>query len=214
VCMVTKVRGAEAYVPLERSMKSLREAVQDCRGCPLYKDATQAVFGEGPVRDVELMMVGETPGDKEDRAGKVFVGPAGKMLDVALEDLGIVRDKVYLTNAVKHFRWSPKGKRRIHETPRASEVRACKPWLEAEIDVVEPRLIVALGAVAVSSLMGTSAKVTTHRGRIVEGAYGPCLVTTHPSSIIRVEDADERAAAYAVFLSDLQQGLNYLKRTG
>jgi len=135
------------------------------------------------------------------------------MLDVALEDLGVVRDKVYLTNAVKHVRWSPKGKRRIHETPRASEVRACKPWLEAEIDVIEPRLIVALGAVAVSSLLGASAKVTTHRGRIMEGAYGPCLVTTHPSSIVRVEDADERAAAYAVFLSDLQQGLDYLKRT-
>ncbi len=210
--MVAKVRGAEAYVPLDRSMKALREAVPDCRGCELYKNATQAVFGEGPETEVDIMLVGEQPGDKEDLAGKPFVGPAGLMLDKALQDLDIARNKFYVTNAVKHFRWTAKGKRRIHQTPRASEIRACQPWLEAEIDAVRPRLLVALGAVAVLSLLGASAKVTTHRGQVVEGAYGPCLVTTHPSSIIRVEDPDERAAAYAIFLSDLQQGLNYLKR--
>ena len=211
--MVAKVRGAEAYLPLDRSLVSLRAAVQDCRGCELYRSATQAVLGEGPERGVDMMLVGEQPGDKEDIAGKPFVGPAGLMLDRALDDLGIARDKTYVTNAVKHFRWSPRGKRRIHETPRASEIRACQPWLEAEIEAVGPRLLVALGAVAVSSLLGTSAKVTTHRGQVMEGAYGPCLVTTHPSSIIRVEDSDERAAAYALFLSDLRQGLGYLKRT-
>jgi DNA polymerase len=210
--MVAKVRGAEPYVPLDTSIPSLKTAVQDCRGCDLYRDATQAVLGEGPDAGVEMMMVGEQPGDKEDLAGRPFVGPAGHMLDKALEDLGIARDKVYITNAVKHFRWAPKGKRRIHQTPRASEIRACQPWLEAEVDTLEPKLIVALGAVAVSSLLGTSAKVTTHRGQVVEGAYGPCLVTTHPSSIIRVEDADERAAAYSLFLSDLRAGLSYLQR--
>ncbi len=210
--MVTKVRGAEAYVPLDRSLESLRGAVQDCQGCELYKNATQAVFGEGPPSGVEMMLVGEQPGDREDLAGKPFVGPAGLMLDKALEDLGIARNKFYVTNAVKHFRWMAKGKRRIHQTPRASEIRACQPWVEAEIDAVRPRLLVALGAVAVSSLLGASAKVTTYRGQVVEGAYGPCLVTTHPSSIIRVEDADERAAGYALFLSDLRQGMAYLER--
>src|SRR5688572_18499212 len=161
--MVAKVRGAEAYVPLERSMKALREAVPDCRGCELYKNATQAVFGEGLETEVDIMLVGEQPGDKEDLAGKPFVGPAGLMLDKALQDLGIARNKFYVTNAVKHFRWTAKGKRRIHQTPRASEIRACQPWLEAEVDAVRPRLLVALGAVAVSSLLGTSAKVTTDR---------------------------------------------------
>ena len=159
------------------------------------------------------MLVGEQPGDREDVEGQPFVGPAGRMLDKALNDLGITRSDYYATNAVKHFRWKPKGKRRIHETPRASELRACLPWLEAEIEAVQPELVVCLGAVAVTALLGTSAKVTTHRGKIVESPYGACLVTTHPSSILRVNDSDEREAAYGLFLSDLRAGLKYLQRS-
>ena len=196
---------AEPFVPKTTDLSELREAAKGCRGCDLYKNATQTVFGEGP-RAAEMLLVGEQPGDVEDAEGHVFVGPAGRMLDRALEDLGIPRDKLYLTNAVKHFKWVPKGKRRIHQTPRASEMRACRPWLEAEIDALRPKLIVALGATALGSLMGDQAKVMRDRGRIMESVYGPCLITVHPSSLLRVEGEDERRAAYNLFLQDLRKG--------
>jgi uracil-DNA glycosylase len=202
---------AEPFVPKTTDLGELRDASRGCQGCELYKNATQTVFGEGSV-NAEMMMVGEQPGDVEDEEGHVFVGPAGRMLDRALEDLGIARDMLYLTNAVKHFKWAPKGKRRIHQTPRASEMRACRPWLEAEIDALRPRLIVALGATALGSLMGDQAKVMRDRGQIMESVYGPCLITVHPSSLLRVEGEDERRAAYNLFLQDLRKGVDFLKR--
>lgn len=203
--------SAEPFVPDSRDLAVLREAVQRCEGCDLYKRATQAVFGAGPLH-AEMMLVGEQPGDQEDSQGLPFVGPAGKMLDRALADLGIARDTLYVTNAVKHFSWAPRGKRRIHQTPRASEMRACRPWLEAEIEAVRPRLIVALGATALGSLMGDAAKVMRDRGRVLESSYGPCLVTVHPSSLLRVEGDAEKRAAYGLFVEDLRKGLDYLQR--
>jgi DNA polymerase len=202
---------AEPFVPDSHNLAALAGAVQDCEGCELYKAATQAVFGEGRER-ADMMLVGEQPGDQEDLQGRPFVGPAGKMLDRALDDLAFDRGGIYLTNAEKHFKWVPKGKRRIHQTPRASEMRACRPWLEAEIEAVRPRLIVALGATAVSSLLEDAAKVMRDRGRVIESAYGPCLVTVHPSSLLRVEDAEEKWAAYGLFVGDLRKGLDFLKR--
>jgi uracil-DNA glycosylase family protein len=209
--MVTKTSAAD-FLPAQHDLASLATASEGCRGCDLYRNATQTVFGAGPPR-ARLMLVGEQPGDREDIEGKPFVGPAGRMLDKAIADLGLSRDDYYVTNIVKHFKWRPKGKRRIHETPRASEVRACLPWLEAEIDAVRPELIACLGATAVAGLLGASAKVTTHRGKVLEAAYGPCLVTTHPSSILRVEDPDERDAAYSLFLDDLRAGMAFLERS-
>jgi DNA polymerase len=203
--------NAEPYVPESRDIAVLRDAVKRCEGCDLYKNATQAVFGAGPLHP-QMMLVGEQPGDVEDQDGVPFVGPAGRMLDRALEELAIDRDRLYLTNAVKHFKWKPRGKRRIHETPRASEMRACRPWLEAEIEAVKPRLIVALGATAVGSLLNDQAKVMRDRGRVMESIYGPCLVTVHPSSLLRVEGEDERRAAYRLFLQDLRKGLDFLER--
>ena len=205
-----QVMTAEPFVPATTDLNLLREAAKGCEGCELFKAATQTVFGEGPP-EAEMLMVGEQPGDVEDEEGRPFVGPAGRMLDRALEDLGIVRDKVYVTNAVKHFKWVPKGKRRIHQTPRASEMRACRPWLEAEVEALRPRLIVALGATAVGSLMGAGAKVMRDRGRIMESVYGPCLITVHPSSLLRVEGEDERRAAYGLFVQDLRKGVDFLE---
>jgi DNA polymerase len=203
--------SAAPFVPDALDLEVLGEAAKRCQGCELYKSATQTVFGQGPA-GAEIMLVGEQPGDVEDVAGLPFVGPAGKMLDRALEDLGIARNKVYVTNAVKHFKWVPKGKRRIHQTPRASEMRACRPWLEVETDAVRPKLIVALGATAVGSVLEDRAKVMRDRGRVLESNYGPCLVTVHPSSLLRVEGEDERRAAYALFVQDLRNGLEYLQR--
>jgi DNA polymerase len=203
--------SAQPFVPDSRDLSDLSKAVQRCEGCDLYKTATQAVFGEGPQRP-EMVLVGEQPGDQEDVQGRPFVGPAGKMLDRALEDLRIDRSLVYVTNAVKHFKWEPRGKRRIHQTPRASEMRACRPWLEAELEALSPRLIVALGATAVGSLLGDTARVMRDRGRVLESTYGPCLVTVHPSSLLRVEGEDEKRAAYGLFVGDLRKGVEYLQR--
>ena len=203
---------AEDFLPSERSLAALHEAVQDCRGCELYRDATQAVFGLGPEK-AAVMLVGEQPGDREDQEGLPFVGPAGRVLGRALEDAGFARSDLYVTNAVKHFKWQPRGKRRIHQTPRASEVRACRPWLEAEIDAVRPALSACLGATAVASLLKNEAKVTANRGQVVESVYGPCLVTIHPSAILRV-DPGERDEAYARFVEDLRRGAEFLARSG
>jgi DNA polymerase len=196
--------SAAEYLPEQRSLKALAEAAEGCRGCELYKDATQAVFGQGRAR-ARLMLVGEQPGDKEDREGEPFVGPAGRLLDRALAEAGIERSEAYLTNAVKHFKWRPKGKRRLHQTPRAGEIEACKPWLEAEVEAVEPEALLAMGATAARSLFGPKVKVTKDRGRPLDSPLAPvAAVTIHPSAILRLRDHDEREAELAAFVADLE----------
>jgi uracil-DNA glycosylase len=195
---------ATPYLPDRLSMKSLREAAEECRGCGLWRDATQVVFGAGPPRSARMMLVGEQPGDREDREGAPFVGPAGKLLDRALEEAGIDRREAYVTNAVKHFKWRPAGKRRLHQRPSAEEVRACRPWLEAELAVVKPEAIVALGATAAKSLYGPSVRVTRDRGTLIESDLAPLAsATIHPSSLLRVEDAEERRIGIAELAADL-----------
>jgi uracil-DNA glycosylase family protein len=185
------------------SLADARAAVQGCRRCPLYEHATQAVFGEGPQR-AEVMFVGEQPGDQEDLAGKPFVGPAGKVLDAAVEKVGIDRGRVYVTNAVKHFKFEPRGKRRIHQRPNAGEVQACKFWLNLEIALVRPRVIVALGATAAQSLLGRSATISKLRGAPVRLEDGTALfVTNHPSYLLRIPDAEGKARERARFEADL-----------
>jgi DNA polymerase len=178
--------------------------VQDCRGCDLYKRATQAVFGEG-LRKSKVLMVGEQPGDQEDVQGRPFVGPAGGMLDRGLEEAGIDRKLVYVTNAVKHFKWEARGKRRIHSKPIARELNACRPWLEAELAVIRPALLVALGATAAQSLFGRQFRVTQARGKVFESEWASqCMATVHPSSILRAPDDASRREAYAEFVKDLK----------
>jgi uracil-DNA glycosylase len=196
--------GAAEFVPSSRSLKTLEEAAEGCRGCELYRDATQTVFGQGR-KSAELMLVGEQPGDKEDLAGEPFVGPAGRLLDRALEEAGIDRSAAYVTNAVKHFKWKPRGKRRLHQTPRAGEIEACKPWLAAEVEAVQPRALLAMGATAARALFGTKVKVTADRGRPLESPLAPvAAVTIHPSAILRLRDHDEREAGLAGFVADLE----------
>jgi uracil-DNA glycosylase len=192
---------AAPLVPPRPSLPKLRSAVQRCTACELYKTGTQAVFGEG-ARSAEVMFVGEQPGDQEDKAGKPFVGPAGRLLDQALEDAGIDRAQVYVTNAVKHFKWVARGKRRIHQKPNWSEVAACRPWLEAELAVVEPRVLVCLGATAAQALLGRQFRVTKQRGVPVESDLAEhVLATIHPSAILR--DPETREQEYAAFVADL-----------
>ena len=186
------------------SLAELREAAAGCRACDLWKDATQTVFGEGSQR-ARMMLVGEQPGDHEDIEGKPFVGPAGRLLDRAFEEVGIDRRSVYLTNAVKHFRWTRRGKRRLHEKPNAQEIRACRPWLESEIAVVKPRILVLLGATAAQSVMGPSFRVSRQRGEVLASPLGvPVLATVHPSSILRATDGASRDVAMASFVADLR----------
>ena len=194
---------AEPLVPERLSLKSLKEAAAGCTACPLHEIGTQTVFGEGLVR-AEILFVGEQPGDREDREGRPFVGPAGRLLDKALEEIGIDRKLAYVTNVVKHFKWTPKGKRRIHAKPNWSEIAACRPWLEAEIEVVEPKVVVCLGATAAQALLGRDFRVTRQRGEVVDSGFGiPAIATVHPSSILRAEDED-REREYAAFLGDLE----------
>jgi DNA polymerase len=196
--------SAAEFLPPSRSLKALASAAATCRGCELYKDATQAVFGRGR-RSAELMLVGEQPGDKEDLEGEPFVGPAGRILDRALEEAGIDRAEAYVTNAVKHFKWKPRGNRRLHQTPRAGEIEACKPWLQAEVEAVKPGALLAMGATAARSLFGTKVKVTKDRGRPLESPLAPvAAVTIHPSAILRLRDHDEREAELASFVADLK----------
>jgi DNA polymerase len=208
--MVSAVPGtssmmtAAEYVPERLSLPTLRDAVQGCRGCPLYANATQAVFGEGAAH-AEVMLVGEQPGDKEDIAGRPFVGPAGRLLDEALAEAGIDRSRAYVTNAVKHFKWQGRGKRRIHQKPTWSESVACRPWLEAELAAVRPRVVVALGATAAQSLLGRDFRVTRQRGEPVDSSLAEHVVATvHPSSILRQRDDDARQAELAAFVHDLR----------
>jgi DNA polymerase len=198
--------SAAEFLPPTRSLDALRGAAAGCRGCGLYENATQTVFGEGSKR-ADVMFVGEQPGDQEDLQGRPFVGPAGKLFDRALEEAGIDRSTVYVTNAVKHFKWTPapRGKRRIHKKPSAEEIRACRPWLDAEIEAVTPKVIVALGATAAQALLGRTFKVTERRGELIETEDIDALVTAtvHPSSILRAPDEVSRASAFESLVRDL-----------
>ncbi|HET8565607.1 MAG TPA: UdgX family uracil-DNA binding protein [Solirubrobacterales bacterium] len=196
--------NAAEFLPERRSLRALEAAARGCRGCDLYKDATQTVFGEGRP-SARLMLVGEQPGDKEDQEGEPFVGPAGRLLDRALEEAGIDRSDAYVTNAVKHFKWKPRGSRRLHQTPRAGEIEACKPWLQAEVQAVEPEAILALGATAARSLFGSKVKVLKDRGSPIDSPLAPvAAVTIHPSAILRLREHDEREAEFAGFVADLE----------
>jgi DNA polymerase len=186
------------------TLKALRQEVQACRACELYKGTTQAVFGEGLAKS-EVMFVGEQPGDREDREGRPFVGPAGRIFDQALQEAGIDRSLVFVTNTVKHFHYTERGKRRIHQRPRAQHIKACRPWLDAELEAVKPRVLVCLGAVPAQALVGRHVKVTQDRGKPLESDLAPVvMVTVHPSSILRARDAEARDAAYQGFLADLR----------
>jgi DNA polymerase len=195
---------AADYLPQRISLPALQGAVQDCRGCDLYRRATQAVLGEGDPR-ARVMLVGEQPGDEEDVAGRPFVGPAGRLLDRMLEAAGVPRAEVYVTNAVKHFKWVPRGKRRLHQKPSGGEVEACRPWLEAELAAVKPEVLVLLGATAAQSLLGRAFKVTKSRGVPFASRYAPVTVATvHPSSLLRIPDPIERRHARALFQREME----------
>ena len=197
-------RTAADFLPQRRTLASLKKAAQSCRGCDLYKDATQTVFGEGKAHAAAIF-VGEQPGDREDREGHPFVGPAGKLLRDAMDAAGIAPADVYITNAVKHFKYVVRGKRRIHAKPKVIEVRACSPWLHEEIAVVKPRLIVALGATAAATLLGPAFRVTQRRGEVIARPPGPPVVATvHPSSILRAAGDDARRVEMAAFIDDLE----------
>src|SRR6184192_4442421 len=190
--------------PTARSVEQLREAAASCQACDLWVEATQTVFGEGSEHS-RMMLVGEQPGDQEDLQGKPFVGPAGRLLERALDEAGIDRRRVYITNAVKHFRFTRRGKRRLHEKPNAGQIRACRPWLDGEIEAVKPRIIVLLGATAAQSVMGPAFRVSKQRGEVLSSPFGVSVVATvHPSSILRATDAESREAALASFISDLE----------
>jgi DNA polymerase len=196
--------SAQELIPDHPTLDSLRAAAAACTACPLHADATQTVFGSGG-GDAQVMLVGEQPGDKEDLAGEPFVGPAGKLLDQALEEAGIDRRGVYVTNAVKHFKFTRRGKLRLHKKPTTLEVAACRPWLEAELAVVRPEIVVLLGATAAQVLLGSSFRVTKERGRFVEWPYEPRVTATvHPSSILRAPDESARRADLARFTRDLE----------
>lgn len=196
-----------APTPETSSLTTLRNAAKACTACHLYKNATQTVFGEG-AKEVPMMLLGEQPGDQEDLAGKPFVGPAGKLLDRALEEAGINRDDVYVTNTVKHFKWEPRGKRRIHKKPNSREIAACRPWLEAELRVVRPKLLVCLGATAAQAILGPAFRVTQQRGQILKSEVAPeVLATVHPSSLLRQPDEESREREYKLFVADLRAAL-------
>src|ERR671934_622966 len=202
VPMVEHRGDATPFLPERKSLKALREAAACCRGCHLYAHATQTVFGEGPTKS-RLVMVGEMPGDREDLAGHPFVGPAGRELDKALEVVGISRDDVYITNVVKHFKFEERGKRRIHQTPKRFEIDACRPWLDKELELVQPEALVLLGATAAKGLLGSGFRITKQRGQLVESELAPIVTATiHPSAILRAPD-EERAAAREGFTQDL-----------
>jgi uracil-DNA glycosylase len=196
---------AAPLIPSKPTISKLRTAAADCRACDLWKRGTQTVFGEGGF-NARVMFVGEQPGDQEDIQGRPFVGPAGKILDKALEAAGIERNEVYVSNAVKHFKWEPRGKRRIHKKPNSLEITACKPWLEAEIEVLKPDVIVCLGATAAQSLLGKNFKVSTQRGIFIPSPYAPyVMATVHPSSLLRAPDDETRRRETLRFIEDLKR---------
>lgn len=205
--MVTEKAGnvsASDFLPRNHSLESLRQAAKSCKGCDLYLNATQTVFGDGPGH-ASVMLVGEQPGDIEDQKGEPFVGPAGRILDRALEDARISRDEVYVTNAVKHFKWIWRGKRRLHQKPSVRQVVACRPWLAVEIEVVQPDILVCLGATAAQSVIGKSVAIMKERGKFIDSVLGKLtFVTIHPSAILRQRDNDEREQEYHRFASELK----------
>src|SRR5947207_10125045 len=207
----TEEYARPATPPDSTSWSTVRKAAKDCTACHLHKKATQTVFGEGP-KKAPIMLIGEQPGDYEDVAGKPFVGPAGKIMDRALEEAGIDRKEVYVTNAVKHFKWEPRGKRRIHQKPNSREIAACRPWLEAELRLVKPKLLVCLGATAAQAIFGPSFRVTRDRGKVLSSKFAPrVLATVHPSSLLRQPDEQSREREYKRFVVDLRAAL---KATG
>jgi uracil-DNA glycosylase family protein len=199
--------SAAALIPDRPTLPALREAAAGCQACDLWKTGTQTVFGEGE-QTADVVFVGEQPGDQEDLQGRPFVGPAGRLLDTAMEEAGIDRSKAYVTNAVKHFKWQPRGKRRIHAKPNWSEIAACRPWLDAELEVVKPRVLVCLGATAAQALLGRDFRVSRSRGELVDSPLAEIVTATvHPSSILRAED---RETEYEAFVDDLKQVANHL----
>lgn len=209
--MVVKTKESAApFVPEEHALPVLAHAVQKCKGCDLYRHATQAVFGEIEVGDgsptrVAIMMIGEQPGDQEDKQGHPFVGPAGKLLNKALEEADIDRSKVYVTNAVKHFKWEPRGKLRIHKKPSMKEINACRPWLDAELDALRPKLIVALGATAAQALLGSTFRLTQAHGTVQEASgLPPIIATIHPSAVLRARTDEDRHSQMRMLVEDLR----------
>jgi DNA polymerase len=197
--------SAKEFFPPRKSLKAFREAAADCQACDLWKRGTQTVFGEG-ARRAEVFFIGEQPGNEEDLSGKPFVGPAGRLLNDALAEAGIDRTQVYVTNVVKHFKWEPRGKRRIHKKPNAGEISACRPWLEAEIDLVKPKVIVCLGATAAQALLGPKFRVSKQRGQFIESTLAPYILTTvHPSSILRAPEDETRHKDKRLFINDLKK---------
>jgi DNA polymerase len=204
--------SAADLIPDRPTLPKVREAAKNCRACDLWKLGTQTVFGEGPSK-AQVMFVGEQPGNEEDLTGHPFVGPAGKLLDRALAEAGIDRSEVYVTNVVKHFKWEPRGKRRIHKKPNAAEIAACRPWLDTEIMLVKPRAIVCLGATAAQALLGRQFKVTAHRGELIPSPLAPVvLATVHPSSILRAPDDDARHREMKRFVEDVRIVARALRR--
>jgi uracil-DNA glycosylase len=202
---IDKADSAARFIPPHPTLKKLREAAAHCTACPLYRLGTQTVFGEGP-EGVRLMLVGEQPGDYEDRAGQPFVGPAGQLLDRALAEAGLDRSKAYVTNVVKHFKWTPRGKRRIHSKPNSAEVAACLPWLQAELEVIAPEALVCLGATAAQALLGRDFRVTRQRGTFIKSNLAPhVLATVHPSSLLRLPPQMDAEAEFKRFVSDLRK---------
>jgi uracil-DNA glycosylase len=212
--MADEPADATPFVPEARTLEALREAAAGCRGCHLFAPATQTVFGEGPP-DARVMLVGETPGDREDRNGRPFVGPAGRELDQALEAVGIDRAEVYVTNAVKHFKFEERGARRIHQTPQRWEVRACHPWLRAELDAVRPEALVILGATAGKALLGPRFRIGDVRGRAIDADLAPFVTATiHPSAILRARDDAGRQAQRQAFVADLAFAARHIAADG
>jgi uracil-DNA glycosylase family protein len=201
-------RSALEFLPKRQDLTSLREASKGCQGCDLYRDATQTVFGEGS-STAAILLVGEQPGDREDQQGRPFVGPAGQLLDKCLESAGIDRADVYITNAVKHFKWEPRGKIRLHKKPNSVEITACRPWLEKEIAAVCPQVIVCLGATAAQALLGSQFRLTKHRGEVFPTEYGPVTATIHPSAILRMPEPAAREAEEASLANDLKVAAEY-----
>jgi uracil-DNA glycosylase family protein len=201
-------RSALEFLPSRHDLASLREAAKSCHGCDLYRHATQVVFGEGRTH-AAIFLVGEQPGDREDQLGRPFVGPAGQLLDKCLETAGIDRSSVYVTNAVKHFKWEPRGKIRLHKKPNSLEIAACRPWLEKEIAAVRPQVIVCLGATAAQDFLGPQFRLTKHHGEVFPTSIGPVTATVHPSAILRMPEPAAKEAEIAALVSDLRFAAEY-----
>jgi len=207
-----KEQSAKDFFPERKSLKAFRDAAADCQACDLWERGTQTVFGEG-ARRAEVFFVGEQPGNEEDLSGKPFVGPAGRLLDEALTEAGIDRTQTYVTNVVKHFKWEPRGKRRIHKKPNAREITACRPWLEAEISLVNPKVIVCLGATAAQALLGSQFRVSKQRGQFIKSTLAPYIMATvHPSAILRAPDDETRHAEKRHFIDDLKKVAHVLSK--